>query len=577
MTKPMNSNPLATPIPSRFDAIVIGSGISGGWAAKELTEKGLKVLMLERGKPLAHVTDYETALKNPWEITHRNTLTVKDKDDNPYLGRDGFFEETSKNYWMRDADAPYEEKKPFDWYRPNIVGGKSIMWGRQVYRWSDLDFEANAKEGIGTDWPIRYKDVLPWYNYVEPFVGISGQALGLPQLPDSIFQPPMDMNCAEKHVAEAIKNKFNGSRVMTIGRVANITAATKVQTDVGRATCQFRNLCRRGCPFGAYFSTQSATLPAALKTKRLTLKANAIATDLIYDSKTNKAAGVRVTDAETLQVTEYFAKIVFVCASTLGTTQLLLNSTSARFPDGFGNDSGMLGRNFMDHHFRVGANGMVEGFEDKYYFGRRANGIYIPRYRNVGSDKREYLRGFGYQGNASRAGWQRGNGMDGFGADFKDKLSSPADQWSMSLGGFGECLPYESNQITLDRSQKDKWGMPKMVFDCEFKENEKKMQVDMMNDAAEMLEAAGVKNIKTTNQHTRPGMAIHEMGTARMGNDPKTSVLNKWNQMHAAKNVFVTDGACMSSSSCVNPSLTYMALTARAVDFAVKEMKKGNL
>ena len=566
-----------TPIPSRFDAIVIGSGISGGWAAKELTEKGLKVLMLERGKPLAHVTDYETALKNPWEITHRNTLTVQDKNDNPYLGRDGFFEETSKNYWMRDADAPYEEKKPFDWYRPNIVGGKSIMWGRQVYRWSDLDFEANAKEGVGTDWPIRYKDILPWYNYVEPFVGISGQALGLPQLPDSIFQPPMDMNCVEKQVAESIKNKFNGSRVMTIGRVANITAATKIQTDVGRATCQFRNLCRRGCPFGAYFSTQSATLPAAVKTKRLTLKANSIVNELIYDPKTNKAAGVRVTDTETLQTTEYFAKIIFVCASTLGTTQLLLNSTSNRFPDGFGNDSGMLGRNFMDHHFRVGANGSVEGFEDKYYFGRRANGIYIPRYRNVGADKREYLRGFGYQGSAARAGWQRGNGMDGFGADFKDKLSAPADQWSMGLGGFGECLPYESNQITLDRTQKDKWGMPKMVFDCEFKENEKKMQVDMMNDAAEMLEAAGVKNIKTTNQHTRPGMAIHEMGTARMGNDPKTSVLNKWNQMHAVKNVFVTDGACMTSSSCVNPSLTFMALTARAVDYAVKEMRKGNL
>jgi choline dehydrogenase-like flavoprotein len=570
----MNSN--STPMPSRFDAIVIGSGISGGWAAKELTEKGLKVLMLERGKPLAHVTDYETALKNPWEIEHRNTLTVKDKDESMYLGRDGFFEETSKNYWMRDADAPYEEKKPFDWYRPNIVGGKSIMWGRQVYRWSDLDFEANAKEGVGVDWPIRYKDIERWYNYVEPFVGISGQALGLPQLPDSIFQPPMDMNCAEKYVAEAIKNKFNGSRVMTIGRVANITAATKIQTDVGRATCQFRNLCRRGCPFGAYFSTQSATLPAAMRTKRLTLKANATVNEIIYDPKTNKASGVRVTDTETLKTSEYFAKIIFVCASTVGTTQLLLNSTSTRFPNGFGNDSGMLGRNFMDHHFRVGANGSVEGFEDKYYFGRRANGIYIPRYRNVGSDKRDYLRGFGYQGNASRGGWQRGNGLAGFGADFKDKLSDPGN-WNMGLGGFGECLPYESNQITLDRTQKDKWGMPKMVFDCEFKENEKKMQVDMMNDAAEMLEAAGVKNIKTTNQNTRPGMAIHEMGTARMGNDPKTSVLNKWNQMHACKNVFVTDGAAMTSSSCVNPSLTFMALTARAVDFAVKEMKKGNL
>lgn len=562
---------------STYDAIVVGSGISGGWAAKELTEKGLKVLMLERGRAFEHVKDYENAMKAPWEIEHRNTLSIKDKEEHPYLSRDAFYDEPTKKYWVKDTDAPYEEKKPFDWYRPDIVGGKSIMWGRQTYRWSDIDFEANAKEGIGVDWPIRYKDIEAWYGYVEKFVGISGQALGLPQLPDSIFQPPMQMNCVEKHVSDAIKNKWGGHRVMTIGRVANITQASKQQQDLGRATCQFRNLCRRGCPFGGYFSTQSATLPAAMNTKRLTLIPNKVVQELIYDAKLGKATGVRVIDKETLQSTEYFAKIIFVNASTLGTTQLLLNSTSDRFPNGFGNDSGVLGKYFMDHHFRVGASGMVEGFADRYVSGRRANGIYIPRYRNIGNDKRDYLRGFGYQGNASRGSWQRGIAELGFGATFKDELSLPADVWNMGLGGFGECLPYENNQVTLDKSQKDKWGMPKMVFDCSFKENEKKMQVDMMNDAVEMLEAAGVKNIKTQNQNTRPGMAIHEVGTARMGNDPKTSMLNKWNQMHAVKNVFVTDGACMTSSSCVNPSLTFMALTARAADYALKEMKKGNI
>jgi choline dehydrogenase-like flavoprotein len=561
-----------------YDAIVVGSGISGGYAAKELTEKGLQVLMLERGKPFDHVTGYEAAMKNPWEIEHHNTLTVQDKIDNPYLTRDAFFDEATKHQWMKDSDAPYEEKKPFDWYRPNIVGGKSIMWGRQSYRWSDIDFEANAKEGIAVDWPIRYKDIEPWYNYVEKFVGISGQALGLPQLPDSIFQPPMPMNCAEKHVAAGIKNKYGNSRVMTIGRVAMLTAPTKFQTDVGRTNCQFRNLCRRGCPFGGYFSTQSATLPAAMKTKRLTLRPNSMVMSLIYDDKLGKATGVRVVDAVTMQETEYYAKIIFVNASTLGTTQLLLNSTSSRFPNGFGNDSGALGKYFMDHHFRVGANGTLEGFDDQYVFGRRANGIYIPRYRNIGTDKRDYLRGFGYQGSGARgSSWQQGVAEAGFGADFKESLTQPAQHWSMGIMGFGECLPYESNTVSLDQTKKDKWGMPKMVFDCEFKENERKMQVDMRNDAAEMLEAAGVKNIKTNNQNTRPGMAIHEMGTARMGKDPKTSVLNKWNQVHAAKNVFVTDGACMTSSSCVNPSLTYMALTARAVDFVVKEMKKGGV
>ncbi len=559
--------------PQSFDAIVIGSGVSGGWAAKELTEKGLQVLMLDRGKPLEHVSGYETAMRDPWQMPHRGKLTTETIKSHPYLSRDQIFQEANAHYWVQDTNAPYAEKQRFDWFRPDIVGGKSIMWGRQTYRLSDLDFEANAKEGIAVDWPIRYADVAPWYSYVEKFVGISGEKLNLPQLPDSEFMPPMDMNCLEKHVAGSIKSRYKGDRVMTIGRVANLTAPQKIHNDLGRASCQFRNLCSRGCPFGAYFSTQAATLPAAMKTGKLSVRPHSLVAEILYDEQKQNAKGVRVIDSLTGESMEYTAKIIFVNGSTLGSTFVLMNSISKRFPNGLGNDSGVLGKYLMDHHFRVGANGSYEGFEDSYYYGRRANGIYIPRYRNIGNDKRDYLRGFGYQGRASRG---RGEGSEGFGADFKEKLTRPGE-WIMGLGGFGECLPYEDNQVTLDRQKTDKWGLPTMVFNAGFKENEAKMQKDMMNDAAEMLEAAGLKNIKPYNLHSAPGAAIHEMGTARMGRDPKTSILNKWNQMHAVKNVFVTDGAAMTSTSCVNPSLTYMALTARAADFAVKEMKKGNI
>ncbi|UYQ94739.1 GMC family oxidoreductase [Chitinophaga horti] len=552
-----------------YDAIVIGSGVSGGWAAKELTEKGLKVLMLDRGKNLEH-GKYETAMKDPWEFPHRGRITNAQKETHPYLKRDYPYSEHNESYWINDSKSPYVEEKRFDWYRPDIVGGKSIMWGRQSYRWSDLDFEANAKDGIAVDWPIRYKDLKPWYEYVEKFVGISGQAENLAQLPDSLFMPPMEMNCVEKDVAAAIKSNFNG-RLMTIGRVANIT-----QPLPGRTTCQFRNLCSRGCPFGAYFSTQSSTLPAAVATGNLTLRPDSIVNSIIYDEKLGKATGVRVIDKNTKQMTEYFAKIFFVNGSTLGTTFVLLNSTSSRFPNGLGNDSGVLGKYLMDHHFRTGASGRAEGYDDKYFFGRRANGIYVPRYRNVGSDKRDYLRGFGYQGGASRSGWGRGIAELGVGKDFKEMLTEPGN-WSMGLGGFGECLPYEDNYVTLDNSKKDDWGQPVLKFHADFKENEEKMRKDMMNDAAEMLEAAGIKDVKTYDNGSYPGMAIHEMGTARMGRDPKTSVLNGNNQLHAVKNVFVTDGASMTSASCVNPSLTYMALTARAADFAVNELKKNNL
>ena len=565
----MNLN-LKAQAQNTYDAIVIGSGVSGGWAAKELTEKGLKTLMLERGHKLEHVKDYTTAMKDPWEFKYRGRITQKQRESHPYISRDYPYNEHNESYWINDKDSPYSEKKRFDWFRGNIVGGKSIMWGRQSYRLSDIDFEANLKEGIAADWPIRYKDIAPWYDYVEKFVGISGEALGLPQLPDGQFLPPMEFNCVEKAVKDSVESKFPGRKI-TMGRVANLTKPLN-----GRASCQYRNLCSRGCPYGAYFSTQSSTLPAAVKTGNLTLRPDSIVNSLIYDASKNKTTGVRVIDANTGQMTEYYAKVIFVNASALSSTWILMNSTSNRFPNGFGNASGQLGHNLMDHHFRTGASGESDGFEDKYYFGRRANGVYVPRYRNIGNDKRDYLRGFGYQGSGSREGWQRAVAEMGFGADFKEAMTKPG-KWKMGLGGFGECLPYYENKVTMNKDVKDKWGQPTLTFDAEFKENEMKMRKDMANDAAEMLEAAGLKNVSTYDAGSYPGLAIHEMGTARMGRDPKTSVLNAFNQVHEAPNVFVTDGACMTSASCVNPSLTYMALTARAVDHAVKEMKKGNI
>jgi choline dehydrogenase-like flavoprotein len=558
-----------------YDAIVIGSGISGGWAAKELTEKGLRVLMLERGRPLEHIAGYENALKAPWESQYGGRLTVEQVETHPKLVRDAPYNEMTDRYWMRDCDALYREEKRFDWFRPNIVGGKSIMWGRQSYRLSDLDFEANLKEGIAIDWPIRYADIAPWYSYVEKFAGISGEKLGLAHLPDSEFLPPMDMYHVEKEVRKRVEKLFPG-RVLTIGRVANLSAAAAAQMEVGRGPCQYRNKCSLGCPFGAYFSSQSATLPAAAKTGRLTLRPDSIVTGIVYDEASERATGVRVRDAVTLEDREYYAKVIFVCGSAVSSTAILLNSVSSRFPEGLGNDSGQLGRNLMDHHFRTGASGVWEGDTDIYFYGRRANGIYMPRYRNLGGDKRDYLRGFGYQGGASRGNWQRNVAELSFGAELKNELTQPG-AWSMGLLGFGEMLPYSENRMYLDKTGRDKWGMPLVVFNAELRENEHKMRVDMANDAKEMLEAAGLKNVKTFDRGSFPGMAIHEMGTARMGRDPMTSVLNQHNQVHASKNVFLTDGACMTSASCVNPSLTYMALTARAADFAVDELKKRNL
>lgn len=558
---------------NEYDAIVIGSGISGGWAAKELTQKGLKVLMLERGRNIEHVKGYVNATKEVWEFPHRGGRTQKMIEEYPVLKRDYPLNETVLDYWVKDSESPYTEIKRFDWFRGYHVGGRSLMWGRQSYRWSEQDFEENAKDGFGVDWPIRYKDVAPWYSYAEKFAGISGSKEGLAVLPDGEFLPAMEMNLVEKDVAARIKEYYKGTRHMFIGRTANITEPKPEQ---GRVNCQYRNRCWRGCPFGAYFSTQSSTLPAAMATGNLTLRPFAIVTKILYDKDTKKATGVEILDAETNKTYEYKSKIVFVNASALNSAWILMNSATDIWPDGLGSSSGELGHNVMDHHLGVGAGGTVDGYEDKYIFGRRPNGIYIPRFRNIGNDKRDYVRGFGYQGGASRQGWSREIAELSIGADFKDAASEPGG-WTMGMGGFGEILPYHENKITLDKTKKDKWGLNVLAFDVELKDNEKKMRIDMINDAKEMLEAAGVKNVTARDGDGTPGRGIHEMGTARMGRDPKTSVLNGNNQVWDAKNVFVTDGACMTSASSVNPSLTYMALTARAADFAVSELKKRNL
>ncbi len=553
-----------------YDAIVIGSGISGGWAAKELTEKGLKTIMLERGRNVEHVKDYVNATKGSWEFPHRGGRTQEMIKNYPVLSRDYPLNEQNLDWWANEKDSPYVETKRFDWYRGYQVGGRSLLWGRQSYRWSEFDFEANAKDGIAVDWPIRYKDIAPWYSYVEKFAGINGAKDGLKQLPDGEFLPAMEMNCVEKDVAARMNAHYKSKR-MIMGRSANLTAPLQ-----GRTNCQYRNKCWLGCPFGSTFSTQSSTLPAAMKTGNLTLRPWSIVTEIIYDKDTKKATGVRVIDAQTNQTYDYFAKIIFVNASALNSTWVLMNSATDVWPGGLGSSSGELGNNLMDHHFRTGAGGKVEGYDDKYYFGKRPNGPYIPRYQNLFGDKRDYLRGFGYQGGASRQGWGREIAELNLGGEFKDALSEPGP-WTIGFTAFGETLPYHENKISLDKTKKDKWGLPVLAIDAEIKENEIKMRKDMMADAKEMLEVAGVKDVKTFDNQYFLGQGIHEMGTARMGRDRKTSVLNQWNQVWDAPNVYVTDGACMTSAACVNPSLTYMALTARSVDHAVSELKKQNL
>lgn len=554
-----------------YDAIVVGSGISGGWAAKELTEKGLRVLLLERGKNVEHVKDYVNARKGPWEYPHRGGRTRAMEEAYPVLKRDYPLNEKNLDWWASDQDSPYTEVKRFDWYRGYQVGGRSLMWGRQSYRLSDIDFEANAKEGIAIDWPIRYADLAPWYDHVERHAGISGSREGLPQLPDGEFQPPMPLNCGEELVAERLRRHFDGHRRIIPGRTANLT-----QPLPGRQQCQYRDACWLGCPYGAYFSTQSSTLPAAMATGRLTLRPFSIVTEVLYDRDRKRATGVRVLDAVSEETIDYNASIIFLCASTLNTTWILMRSATDVWPGGLGSSSGELGHNLMDHHFRCGAEGRLEGLEDRYYYGRVPTGFYIPRYRNLFGDKREYLRGFGYQGSASRQGWERAVAELGVGGAFKDAMAQPGT-WMIGGTAFGEMLPNHNNRVWIDTSKTDKWGLPVLAIDCATGENERLMREDMKNDMAEMLEAVGVKDVRIFDNEYFPGMGIHEMGTARMGRDPKTSVLNAHNQVWDAPNVFVTDGACMVSAACQNPSLTYMALTARAADYAVQELKRQNL
>jgi choline dehydrogenase-like flavoprotein len=549
-----------------YDAIVVGSGISGGWAAKELSEKGLKVLLLERGGPMDH-PKYPTASMDPWEFPHRGALTKEEIADQYVQSRHYSFKEDTKHFYIKDKENPYEEIKRFDWIRPNVVGGRSLLWARASYRWMDADFEANAKDGYGVDWPIRYKDLEPWYSYVEKFVGVNGNKDGLSYFPDAETQPAFEMNMVEKDFQKRVASKFSDRHVI-MGRSANLTAPVK-----GRGVCQARNLCQRGCPFGAYFSTNSSTLPAAFETGNLTLRPYSLVNRVIYDEQLQRATGVEVLDTQTKQTEVFHAKIIFLNAATVATTFILLNSTSNRFPNGLGNDSDQVGRNLMDHHKGVSINADVEGFEDSYYSGRRPTNIYIPRFKNLFSQEKDFLRGFHLAGSASRG---RGNGSNGIGVELKESMTE-AGKWRINLYAYGECLPYADNRITLNTSKQDLYGRPQLSIDCSFRENELAMHKDMRATGVEILSSVGYKNVRDNSAIAAPGNANHEMGTARMGKDPKTSVLNGFNQMHAVKNVFITDGSCMSSISCVNPSITFMALTARACDYAVKALKRGDI
>jgi choline dehydrogenase-like flavoprotein len=569
--------PMIARAPEVYDAIVVGSGISGGWAAKELCEKGMKTLVLERGRPLEHRKDYITEHKAPWSFEHRGRLNPEPLEKDYFIqNRTGFLAEENLHFFFKDSRSPYIEEKPFTWVRGDQVGGKSIMWGRYTFRQSDLDYTANVREGIAVDWPIRYKDIAPWYTYVEKFAGISGEKLGLAHLPDGHFQTPIPLNVVEKDLRRRIQAQYPERR-LTIARAAVLTEP------IGdRLPCHYCGPCWRGCSTGSYFSSLSSTLPAAVATGNLTLRPHSVVHSVILDPKKNRAVGVRVVDAETKEMLEFRAKVVFLCGSALGSTHVLLNSRSSRHPEGLGSSSGELGHNLMDHHFQVGASGQVEGFEDHYYHGNRPVGFYIPRYRNISAatKQKDFLRGYGIEGEAGRPSW--GRNVPGFGAELKAKLHDPGP-WFVWMTGFGETLPRHENQVKLDADKVDSFGIPQLRFNCSWGPNELAMRKDMASSMAEMLDRCGLENVRPYDEYkdggtdAAPGLGIHENGTARMGRDPKTSVLNGHNQVWDAPNVFVTDGACMTSSPCQNPSITYMALTARAVDHAVREMKRGNL
>lgn len=559
-----------------YDAIVVGTGISGGWAAKELCENGLKTLVLERGRMVKH-GDYPTANLDPWDLPNGGATTRETRERKPKQHRTGYVTaEAHQHFFVDDIKHPYNEDKRFDWIRGYHVGGRSLTWGRHSYRLSDLDFKANKKDGHGVDWPVRYKDIAPWYSHVEEYIGVCGEKLGLSQLPDGEFLKPLNFNCVEEHLRDKVAEKMDG-RVITTGRVAHITEGTK--PGLGRTTCLYRNRCMRGCPYGAYFSSNSSTLPAAEATGNMTLRPFSIAHEVIYDEKLGKATGVKVIDTETKETHIYKANIIFLCASTIASASILLQSKSERFPNGLGNDSGELGHNIMDHHFQVGARATAEGYDDKYYKGRRPGGLYIPRFRNLGgdSDSKDFIRGYGYQGGAGRGRTSELVAELKYGPELKEEILKPGT-WNVNLLAFGETLPDHKNRMYLDYDKKDDWGLPTVTFDADFGENELAMRKDMQEQAIKMLEAAGFKNIRgyDNTRGRAMGLGIHEMGTARMGLDPKTSILNKYNQVHACTNIYVTDGSFMTSSGCQNPSLTYMAFTARAANHAAKEFKKSN-
>jgi choline dehydrogenase-like flavoprotein len=560
-------------IEERYDAIVIGTGITGGWAAKELCENGLKTLVLERGRMVQHIKDYTTANLDPWDFEHRGEKNPKNIERQLKQNRTGYTTKPDSSHWfVDDIKHPYNETKRFDWMRGYHVGGRSLTWGRQSYRLSEMDFKANKIDGHGVDWPIRYKDIAPWYDKVEEYIGVCGTNEGLAQLPDGKFSEAMDLTCVEKDLVKKVADNFKG-RVVTNARTAHITGDAPHE---GRSKCQFRDRCIRGCPFGGYFSSNASTLPAAERTGNMTLRPNSIAHEIVYDEMSGLATGVKVIDAVSKERLFFKSTVIFSCASAIASTSILMQSKSKRFPNGLGNDSGELGHNIMDHHLDVGARGEAEGYDDKYYKGRRPGGFYIPRFRNLDkkSTRKDYIRGFGYQGGSGRSNWKRGISEMSYGKELKEELLKPGS-WHIGMGGFGECLPYHENKMTLDYDKLDEWGLPTVTFDVEFKENEKKMRKDIQEEAIAMLKAAGFKNVKGFDDANSfyPGLGIHEMGTARMGRDPKTSVLNKYNQIHAVPNVYVTDGAFMTSSGCQNPSLTYMAFTARAANHAIQQLE----
>ncbi|WP_207301671.1 GMC family oxidoreductase [Alteromonas sp. KUL49] len=558
-----------------FDAIVIGSGISGGYAAMELCKKGYKTVMIERGRMVNH-GDYPTAFLDTWDMPNQGQISEKEKKERYFKQSrlTWWAKEEVKHFMNRDDEYPYDEDAPFAWIRGHHLGGRSVNWGRHCPRWSDIDFEANKKEGIAIDWPIRYADIEPWYDYVETFVGIAGQAEGLEQAPDGQFIAPFPLNHVEQTLREAVREKYP-NRVVTPCRTANLSEYNPEVHKGTRGPCMARNRCKRGCPFGAFFSTQSATLPVAQETGNLTVVSDMIVMEIIYDSATEKASGVRVKDANTGEISEYHSRVIFCNASTVGTTAILLNSRSERFPNGLGNSSGELGHNLMDHHYGMGASGILEGYDNEYYLGRKPKGFFIPPFTNINEETKQsdYVRNFSYQGGASRV---RNTPAGVIGTELKDAIFKPG-KWRINMECFGEILPYHENRMYLNFDKRDKHGMPIIVFDAKLRENELKMREHSVKAAVEMLEAVGCTDIRARNNEFTIGACIHEMGTARMGNDPKTSVLNKWNQLHDVDNVFVTDGACMTSAGTQNPSLTYMALAARAVDYADKQIKAGRL